>query len=216
MASALPPLPVSSSANDWMRSMRRAPSTTLAPCAESSRAVASPSPLLAPVMTTTFPSMLLLIILTPACLRRRLAVDHGHDGRVVARPGDLPRRERVVERAHLCRVERDRSGGDILLQVLDALRARNRHDVRSLVEQPGQRNLSWLDAKRPSHLSHRLRRVHVGVEVLSLVAGVAASEVALGVLLCPLDLARQEAAAKRRERHQADAELANRRKDVRL
>ena len=58
----MPPLPVSSSANDWMRSTRRAPSTTLAPCAERSRAVASPSPLLAPVMTTTFPSMLLLIV----------------------------------------------------------------------------------------------------------------------------------------------------------
>src|SRR5712692_4845447 len=76
MASALPPLPVSSSANDWMRSMRRAPSTTLAPCAESSRAVASPSPLLAPVMTTTFPSMLLLIILTPACHADRSATGH--------------------------------------------------------------------------------------------------------------------------------------------
>ena len=33
---------------------RRAPSTTLVPCAERSRAVASPRPLLAPVMTTTF------------------------------------------------------------------------------------------------------------------------------------------------------------------
>src|SRR6266567_4615873 len=43
------------------------PSTTLAPCAESSRAVALPSPLLAPVMTTTFPSMFLLILLTSAC-----------------------------------------------------------------------------------------------------------------------------------------------------
>ena len=37
----------------------------LAPCAERSRAVASPSPLLAPVMTTTFPSILLLIYLPP-------------------------------------------------------------------------------------------------------------------------------------------------------
>jgi hypothetical protein len=37
-----------------MRSWRRAPNTTLAPRADSSLAVASPSPLLAPVMTTTF------------------------------------------------------------------------------------------------------------------------------------------------------------------
>src|SRR5436309_1033450 len=65
MANALPPSTVSSSANDWIRLTRRAPSTTLAPCAERFRAVASPSPLLAPVMTTTFPSMLLFIILIP-------------------------------------------------------------------------------------------------------------------------------------------------------
>jgi hypothetical protein len=71
-ASALPPLLVNSSTSDRRRSPRRAPSTTLAPCAERSRAVDSPSPLLAPVMTTTFPSMLLLfmIILTSACRRR--------------------------------------------------------------------------------------------------------------------------------------------------
>ncbi len=43
--SALPPLPISSSANDRMRLTRRAP-----------------SPLLAPVMTTTFPSILLLAL----------------------------------------------------------------------------------------------------------------------------------------------------------
>src|SRR6266699_3497747 len=61
-ASAFPPRRVSSSASDLMRSARRAPSTTVAPCADKSRAVASPRPLLAPVMTTTFPSMLLLML----------------------------------------------------------------------------------------------------------------------------------------------------------
>lgn len=40
-----------------MRSVRRAPSTTVAPAAARVRAVASPKPLLAPVMTTTFPLM---------------------------------------------------------------------------------------------------------------------------------------------------------------
>src|SRR5215469_9489111 len=61
--------------NALRRSMRRAPSTTLAPCAERSRAVASPSPLLAPVMTTIFPSML-FIILTPALHSGRSAMGH--------------------------------------------------------------------------------------------------------------------------------------------
>ena len=40
--------------------MRRAPSTTMAPSADSNRAAASPSPLLAPVITTTLPAILLL------------------------------------------------------------------------------------------------------------------------------------------------------------
>src|SRR4030081_1950244 len=44
-----------------MRSTRRAPSTTVAPSDERCRAAASPRPLLAPVMTTTLPSMLLLM-----------------------------------------------------------------------------------------------------------------------------------------------------------
>src|SRR6266704_772650 len=60
-ASAFPPRRVSSSASASMRSARRAPSTTVAPCADNSRAVASPRPLLVPVMTTTFSLMLLLM-----------------------------------------------------------------------------------------------------------------------------------------------------------
>src|SRR5437773_2086854 len=62
-ATAFPPLRFNSSANDLRRSERRAPSTTLAPCAERRRAAASPSPLLAPVITTIFPSILLVMLL---------------------------------------------------------------------------------------------------------------------------------------------------------
>src|SRR4051812_22046189 len=54
---AFAPLPFNSSASVFSRSARRAPSTTSAPCADRCRAVASPSPLLAPVMTTTLPAM---------------------------------------------------------------------------------------------------------------------------------------------------------------
>ena len=64
--SALPPALASVSARALRRSCRRAPSTRIAPLVERSRAVASPSPLLAPVITTILPSMLLLMILTPA------------------------------------------------------------------------------------------------------------------------------------------------------
>src|SRR6266478_42987 len=52
IAIALPPFPVSSPARASRCLVRRAPSTILAPAAERRRAVASPNPLLAPVMTT--------------------------------------------------------------------------------------------------------------------------------------------------------------------
>src|SRR5258708_7105083 len=55
----------SSFASASRRSMRRAPSTSLAPPRPSARAVASPSPLLAPVMTTTL-SLILSVIFVPS------------------------------------------------------------------------------------------------------------------------------------------------------
>src|SRR6266446_1273873 len=53
--SAAPPAFSSSAASVLSLSSRRAPSTTLAPCAARWRAVASPIPLLAPVIATTLP-----------------------------------------------------------------------------------------------------------------------------------------------------------------
>src|SRR3981189_3099816 len=46
----------------FSRSVRRAPRNTLAPLNARRRAVDSPRPLLAPVMTTTFPSMLDIVL----------------------------------------------------------------------------------------------------------------------------------------------------------
>jgi len=59
-------LSVNSLAIASRRSVRRAPSTTRAPAAERCRAAASPRPLLAPVMTMTFPAILPLMILSGA------------------------------------------------------------------------------------------------------------------------------------------------------
>ena len=47
------------------RSLRRAPRTTAAPSVARCRATLSSRPLLAPVITTTFPSMFLLIAIPP-------------------------------------------------------------------------------------------------------------------------------------------------------
>jgi hypothetical protein len=57
-AVALPPAFPISAASFSIRAARRAATTTLAPRAARCRAAASPSPLDAPVMMTTFPSIL--------------------------------------------------------------------------------------------------------------------------------------------------------------
>src|SRR5437667_1017789 len=128
MASALAPWPVNSSAKDWRRSTRRAPSTTLARCADRYRAVASPSPLLAPVMTTTFPAMLLPILFVADSLHpvSGLAVEPFLDGDV--RHG---RRRRGAVPVFLARRERDHvAGSNLLDRAAPALRASaaRRHD----------------------------------------------------------------------------------------
>src|SRR4029453_5902917 len=57
-----PPSTRMAETSDSSLSVRRAPRTTCAPFCASRRAVASPIPLLAPVITTTFPSMFTAII----------------------------------------------------------------------------------------------------------------------------------------------------------
>ena len=69
---------------------------------------------------------------------------------------------------------------------------------------------------RVAMLAHGRRGPHVRVEVLALIARIAAAEVALRILLGALHGAGEEAAAERRERHEADAELAQQRDDARL
>src|SRR6266705_9157 len=68
---ALPPFAVMSLTRASIRSFLLAPSATFAPLAARRRAVLSPRPLLAPVITTTFPSMFTAII-PPFAHNRRL------------------------------------------------------------------------------------------------------------------------------------------------
>ena len=71
----------------------------------------------------------------------------------------------------------------------------------------------WPGVTPFAHASSRdvRRGSHVGVEVLALIARVVAAEVVVGILLGALDGAGQESAAQRRERHEADAEIAQQR-----
>ncbi len=69
---------------------------------------------------------------------------------------------------------------------------------------------------RCGQLAHRRGGSHVGVEVLALEARIDPPVVARRVVLGPLHVAGEKSAAERREGHQADAELAQRRQDLRL
>ena len=59
----------------------------------------------------------------------------------VARAGDLFGRERRVELGHLRGAERHVRARDVLLEIRAPLGAGDRHDVRPLVQQPGERDL---------------------------------------------------------------------------
>src|SRR5207248_8523056 len=108
---------------------------------------------------------------------RPLAVHLRHLLLAVARPGHLLRRKRRVERDHLVRHQSHIGRGDVLLEVLPSLRTGNRHDVWAFVQQPGERDLPWGYSLARRQLAHGRSRPHVRVEVLTLVARIAAAEV---------------------------------------
>ncbi len=84
------------------------------------------------------------------------------------------------------------------------------------MQQPRERDLARGRALPLGDLTHGRRGPHVGVEILTLIARIVATEVAFRILLGALDGAREKAAAEWRERHQADPELAQQRDDARL
>src|SRR5512132_290286 len=207
MASALPPLTVISSANARRRSTRRAPSTTLAPCVERRRAVASPRPLLAPVMTTTFPSMLLLIILTPACHDGHSAAGHALQLFGVARPLHRDLRGGAFDLLEIVRRKLDGSRYDVLLQAVQLRGARDRHDPRLLSKQPRERDLSRRRLLALTDFAKQIDERLIGFprlrrEARQRVAEIGAVE--LGVLA---DLAREEALAEGAVGNEADSEF---------
>ena len=59
-----------------------------------------------------------------------------------------------------------------------------------------------------------LRGLHVGVVVCALIARIAVTVIVVRIFFRALDLAGQETATERRERHEADAEFAESRDDL--
>ena len=146
--------------------------------------------------------------------RRSSTVDRLHHPGGIARAGDLAGPKGLVERLHVGGVEADGFGGDILLEIAAPLGPRNRRDIVALVQEPGERDLTWLDLLRGGDLTNDRRGALIGVEVLALVARIEPPVVALRIVLGALCVAGQEAAAERRKRNEADPELAQDRNDV--
>ena len=75
----------------------------------------------------------------------------------------------------------DLGGGRVLLEVLDALRARDRHDVLALVQQPRERQLRRRAVELGGDLLEALDPRQVALAVSALEARQARAEVVLAV-----------------------------------
>src|SRR5205085_5876774 len=102
---------------------------------------------------------------------------------------------------------------DVLLEVLDPRRARDRDDVLALREHPCKRDLSGGAVPRGRDLLDPLDKLQVLLEILALEAWVVATEIALLEIIDGVEPPRKKPAAERAVRDEADAELANRRQD---
>ena len=82
---------------------------------------------------------------------RALAVDRLHPGGVVALARGGARRQDVVEPLQVAVGQLDLERADILVEIFDALGARDRHDVLALRQHPGERELGGGAALLPRH-----------------------------------------------------------------
>jgi hypothetical protein len=134
-----------------------------------------------------------------------LEVHRAHSRRVIALAGGGG--DGVGDPLHLLRAQLDLSGGEVLLEICDALGAGDGNDVPPAVEHPGKRELTRRDAPLGGELLHALGELAVVLEVLAGEAGAVAAEVPLVELLGRAEAPREEAAAKRRVGDEGDAEL---------
>src|SRR5215210_5703850 len=110
--------------------------------------------------------------------------------------------------------KRDSGHGDVLLQILAALGARDRHDILPLVQQPCQRELAGGHVFFVRYLFDPIDQLQVLLEVPALEARRGAPEVALRQVLESLNLSGQEAASQGTISNKAYTQLAHRRQDL--
>src|SRR6266542_4941022 len=190
-----------------MRSTRRAPSATVAPWAERYRAVASPNPLLAPVMTTIFPSMLLFVMVTPA------ADDHQSAPRPllellrIAGALHLDLRRSGVDGADVVGRQLDVRCAEVLLEPIQLRRPGDRNEPRLLRQQPRESDLRRRRALPLRDLAEQIDQGLIRLARLRREARHDVSEVVLVERGLLVDLSRQEPLPERAERDEPDPEL---------
>src|SRR5204863_6883902 len=103
---------------------------------------------------------------------------------------------------------------DVLLHVLHALGAGNRHDVRAFCQQPCERELGGRAALSSRHRLEALDQRKVVTQVLALEAWQSPTDIVSRERLSVLQGAGQESPPQRTERDAADAELAAHRDNI--
>jgi len=111
-------------------------------------------------------------------------------------------RELYVERFH------------VLLEMRSALASRNRHDVATLREHPGECELRWRNAFLGGNLFDPSEEIEVPVEIAGLESRIAAAPVVGFEIVDRFDLAGEKTAAERTVRDESDSELAHRRQNL--
>src|SRR4051794_35844911 len=145
---------------------------------------------------------------------RNLSIQRRHPAAVVALAGGL--RQLGVDPREVLARQLDVARRPVLLEVGDALRAWDRHDVVALRQDPGERELPGGDALLLGELADLRREALVALEVVTGEARVVAAEVTLVELVGVREPSGEESAPDRRVGDQADPEVAQRRQDLGL
>src|ERR1700731_1507288 len=107
------------------------------------------------------------------------------------------RRGESIDSRQLVGGELNGVGGDVFLKPGDALCSRNRHDVSTFRQHPGQRNLSGGGADVGGDVTQLVRALQVVPEVFVEEARVGLAVVAVGKLPVGADCAGEKSAAQR-------------------
>jgi hypothetical protein len=128
--------------------------------------------------------------------------------RAVANPGDLLRRASRVERHHLLARQRHVRRPEVLFQILAPLGAGDRHYVRALLQQPGERDLRWRGFLAFRDCLHQIDDGQVRFAIIRCEARYDVPEVGAVESRGLVDLSGKEAFPEWAEGHEPDAELA--------